>query len=389
MKKFFCLCIIISICFINTIAFSEDDTDNLTNISNQYFHNIININDINDIVGGVIVNKTEKKCADIEYADLKKWLNVYWNFNYEIVLAPLSAFDIEENYIKFWTKNKDKAFVVYSNGGIIAGKYGDFYELNGSTKQNYVWYLPVISNSRNALNTADMTLQYTYFMQCEGITYKGYKQRKFVLTDDTEIPQNNLLITDNASGWAVPEIKKAAAYNLMIYDLQTKYPEPITRYEFCKLAYRLIATEFNPNSDSRMGVGLVIQNVLNERGITDTFANKFSDCDFAEVDALTSMGIIQGMGDGTFLPNSYITREQAAVILYRTAEFLGNKTIIYPQYEKLYDDEDKISYWAKSYVASMKAMNVMNGISEREFAPNQIYTVEQAIATMLRLYECS
>lgn len=69
MKKFFCLCIIISICFINTIAFSEDDTDNLTNISNQYFHNIININDINDIVGGVIVNKTEKKCADIEYAD--------------------------------------------------------------------------------------------------------------------------------------------------------------------------------------------------------------------------------------------------------------------------------------------------------------------------------
>ena len=234
-----------------------------------------------------------------------------------------------------------------------------------------------------------MTLQYTYFMQCEEITYKGYKQRKYNSADDREIPQNNLLITDNASGWAVPEIEKAAAYNIMIYDLQTKYPEPITRYEFCKLAYRLIAAEFSPSLDSRMGVGLVIQKVLNERGITDTVVNKFSDCDFAEVDALTSMGIIQGMDDGTFLPNSYITREQAAAILCRTAEFLGNKTIINPQYEKIYDDEDKISYWAKSSVASMKAMNVMNGISEREFAPNQIYTVEQAIATMLRLYECS
>ena len=389
MKKIFCFSIIISICLFNTISFSEDDTNNLTNISNQYFHNVININDIDDIAGGVIVNNKDKKCADIEYDDLKKWLNVYWNFNYELVTAPLSAFDIEGNYIKFWTKNKDKSFIVYSNGGIIAGKYGDFYEFNGSKKQNYVWYLPVISNSRNALNTADMTLQYTYFMQCEEITYKGYKQRKFNSADDREIPQNNLLITDNASGWAVPEIEKAAAYNIMIYDLQTKYPEAITRYEFCKLAYRLIAAEFSPNLDSRMGVGLVIQKVLNERGITDTVVNKFSDCDFAEVDALTSMGIIQGMDDGTFLPNSYITREQAATILCRTAEFLGNKTIINPQYEKIYDDEDKISYWAKSSVASMKAMNVMNGISEREFAPNQIYTVEQAIATMLRLYECS
>ena len=36
----------------------------------------------------------------------------------------------------------------------------------------------------------------------------------------------------------------------------------------------------------------------------------------------------------------------------------------------------------------MKAMNIMKGISEREFAPKGTYTVEQAIATMVRLYEC-
>ena len=137
-----------------------------------------------------------------------------------------------------------------------------------------------------------------------------------------------------------------------------------------------------------MGVGLVMQDVLNERGISDVGVGKFSDCDFSEVAALTSIGIINGMGDGTFCPDSCITREQAAAILCRTAEFLGNKTIIRPQYEKMFDDENCISNWAKSSVASMKAMGIMEGISEKEFAPAQTYTVEQAIATMVRLYEC-
>ena len=83
-----------------------------------------------------------------------------------------------------------------------------------------------------------------------------------------------------------------------------------------------------------------------------------------------------------------ITREQAATFLYRTAEFLGNKTIKKTDINKLYDDETAISNWAKDYVACMNAMGIMKGVSERKFAPLDAYSVEQAIATMLRLYEC-
>ena len=36
----------------------------------------------------------------------------------------------------------------------------------------------------------------------------------------------------------------------------------------------------------------------------------------------------------------------------------------------------------------MNAMGIMNGVSETEFSPKGNYTVEQAIATMVRLYEC-
>ena len=79
--------------------------------------------------------------------------------------------------------------------------------------------------------------------------------------------------------------------------------------------------------------------------------------------------------------------EKAAAILYRTAEFLGNKTIP-TNNEMSYADETEISDWAKSSVACINAMGIMNGVSETDFLPKGNYTVEQAIATMVRLYEC-
>lgn len=352
------------------------------------FQNVIGVDDINEITSGVIVNNTEKKCADIDYDDLMEWLKVYWDFNYERVIAPLSAFDISGNYVKFWNEDKSKSYIVYSNGGIISGKYGEPYESHGEIKQNYIWYLPVISNSRGALSGADMTLNYTYFREIQEVEYKGENQREYTQNDDIKIPKDNLLNLNGASEWAVPEIEKAAACNLMIYELSDKYVQPITRLEFCQLIYRLIATEFNPNADSRQGIGMAMENAVLERGISIGNENKFIDCLNSRVNTLVSMGIIQGVGDNMFAPDEYITREQAATILNRTAEFLGNKTIINSNNNKIYEDEENISDWAISAVARMKGMNIMEGISEKEFAPKQTYTVEQAIATMLRLYEC-
>lgn len=354
----------------------------------QPFHNAIGVDDINEIKYGVIVDNTEKKCADIEYNDLREWLDAYWNFNYERVIAPLAAYELSGNYVKFWNEDKGKSYIVYSNGGIIAGKYGEPYESHGEVKQNYVWYLPVMSNSRGALNSANMKLNFTYFREIDEVEFKGYRQREFTPNDDIEILQDNLLYTDTASDWAKSEIDKAAACNLMIYDLFEEYTKPISRLDFCILAYRLIATEFSPYTDSRIGISLTMEQVLSEKQVTISTTNDFSDCSDGSVKTLTAMGIINGMGDGTFAPDEFITREQAATILYRMAEFLGNKTI--PTATKIsYTDENEISDWAKSSVACMNAMGIMNGVSKKEFAPKQTYTVEQAIATMLRLYECN
>ena len=353
----------------------------------QPFHNVLGLNGVEEIESGVIV-RADGKCADIDPLDLKAWLNVYWGFApFDRVIAPYDSYTYRESYIKLWTKDKTKAFIVYPNGGVIVGSYGTPCDSHGETKKNYIWYLPYIGNGRNALYTADTKLSRKYII--EGTDEFIGKLRDVTPADKEVIPENNLLITDGASSWAKPEIEKAAACNLLPYELTDKYKKNITRQQFCNLIYRLIATEFYPYSDSRMGEWSAIDNIINERQLRQK-VNSVSFTDFQDdkIKFLSGAGIILGMGDGTFAPNSSITREQAATILSRTAEFLGNKKIIPAGYDKMYDDEEFISEWAKSSIGSMKAMNIMKGVSETEFDPQGSYTVEQAIATMVRLYEC-
>lgn len=353
----------------------------------QPFHNVLGLNDIEEIESGVIV-RNDGKCSDIEPEDLKNWLKVYWNFApFDRVIGPYDTDVYREYYIKLWTKDKTKSFIVYPNSGVIVGRYGEACESHGEIKQNYVWYLPYIGNAKNALYTADTELTMKYITE-QSDTFIG-KLRDVSETEAEVLPNKNLLVTDGASDWSKPEIEKAAACNLLPYELTNKYQQNITRKEFCDLIYRLIATQIYPDSDSRTGQSSAIYDVISEREIRDKVnAVSFSDCEDDKIKFLSGADIIYGMGDGKFFPDEFITREQAATILYRTAEFLKNKTIIKPNYDKMYDDENAISDWAKTSVASMKAMNIMEGVSENEFSPKGAYTVEQAIATMLRLYEC-
>lgn len=340
----------------------------------EYFYKVIGQEQKEDIAYATIVY-ADNKAADISDEDLKSFIDAFWNFSYERVIAPNTG---DNYYIKLWNKEKTKDYVIYPNSGIIVGSYGDPCESHGETKENYVWYLPVMGNGRNALYNAQQTLWHNY----------KDKTRDITDADKLSIPTKNILPIDDASDWAKPEIQKAAACNLLPYELTDKYQSNITRKEFCNLIYRLVATEFSPDSDSRMGELSAIDSVIYERQLTDKVNSVvFSDCEDDKIKFLSGAGIIYGMGDGMFAPDESITREQASTILYRTAEFLGNKTL--PTALKIsYEDENDISDWAKSSVACINAMGIMTGVSEKVFAPKQTYTVEQAIATMLRLYEC-
>ena len=369
----------------HTVSIDFERTD--TQPEGQPFHSVLGINDIEEIGSAVIV-RNDGKCADIASEDLQKWLNTYWNFApFDRVVGPYDSSVYREFYIKLWTKDKTKSFIVYPDSGVVVGGYGEPCESHGETKKNYIWYLPYIGNARNALNTANNELVMKYIVE-QSKEFAGVLRD--ATDDDKEVlPDNNLLITDGASDWSKSEIQKAAACNLLPYELADKYQKSITRKEFCYLIYRLIATEFSPYSDSRMGESSAIDDLRYERHLSDDENSVyFSDCDDFKVKFLSDAGIINGMGDGTFLPDASLTREQAATILYRTAEFLKNKTITGPHDVIYYYDEANISDWAIEAVKIMKDMGIMKGVSESGFAPKGTYTVEQAIATILRLYEC-
>ena len=86
-----------------------------------------------------------------------------------------------------------------------------------------------MSNSRSALNSANMKLNFTYLREIQEVEYKGEKQREFTTEDESSFPEMNLLNISNASDWAKHEVQKATACNITINDLSGNYTDNITR----------------------------------------------------------------------------------------------------------------------------------------------------------------
>ncbi len=51
-----------------------------------------------------------------------------------------------------------------------------------------------------------------------------------------------------------------------------------------------------------------------------------------------------------------------------------------------YDDISKVSKWASNSVQVISNLGVMEGVGDNKFVPKDTYTAEQAIATIMRLY---
>ncbi|MCH5188451.1 MAG: S-layer homology domain-containing protein, partial [Oscillospiraceae bacterium] len=83
--------------------------------------------------------------------------------------------------------------------------------------------------------------------------------------------------------------------------------------------------------------------------------------------------------------NDYLTREEAATIIIR----MINKVMPMPATEMWfeYDDIDEISEWASDSIQTISNLGFMNGVGNNKFAPKDTYTTEQAIATLVRVYE--
>ena len=175
--------------------------------------------------------------------------------------------------------------------------------------------------------------------------------------------------------WARDSIKEAAKNSLLPYRLTNKYSSNISREEFCILVGQFITvTSGYQNLDAY---------IQDKKGAY--LRNNFSDCEGKDsaIDALYALGIVNGRGDDIFDPDGTLSREEAAKMMASAAEQF---VFINTNKELTYADRYDISQWAHYSVQWVTDKGIMNGMENNCFNPGAYYTVEQAIATVSRLF---
>lgn len=99
-------------------------------------------------------------------------------------------------------------------------------------------------------------------------------------------------------------------------------------------------------------------------------------------------GILSGYGDNNYKPEQYCTREEMAVLIAKSFEWLGNDvTSVDQSINNKYSDVANISWWSAPYVAYLTDKGIMNGNTDGTLLPkNYINRAEMAVM-MSKVYD--
>ena len=96
-------------------------------------------------------------------------------------------------------------------------------------------------------------------------------------------------------------------------------------------------------------------------------------------------GAVSGMGEGKFAPNAPITRQQLCVMINALASKHYGKTMI--NAARLFDDDVMIASWAKDSVYSCRTAGIVSGMTGNVFSPLSDVTRAQAAVMFSALYD--
>lgn len=123
---------------------------------------------------------------------------------------------------------------------------------------------------------------------------------------------------------------------------------------------------------------------------TDIFQDVSKDAWYQNsVYAAYSAGIISGMSEHTFVPDAPITREQMALTMVNAYLHATGKKLedLVTTQEVKYADEGTISTWARSYVRIASALGLLSGTTGGQFAPADNASRAQAAVVIYRLLD--
>lgn len=201
-----------------------------------------------------------------------------------------------------------------------------------------------------------------------GIKNAEYSET-YTKPDTPEKINKNIFDDIDDVGWAVEAIIELAQKGIILgKGDRLFYPnDNITREEFVKI----IVKTFFENAE-----------------VSDKSFDDVSDGEwYAEfVKKACGEGIINGIGENIFGTGMNITREDMAVIAYRTALKSGKLKEGERTSGFIFADDEQISDYAKTAVYALCDAGIINGVSEDEFAAKDYLTRAQAAKIIYGIY---
>ncbi|MBM6828569.1 S-layer homology domain-containing protein [Anaerotignum lactatifermentans] len=174
-------------------------------------------------------------------------------------------------------------------------------------------------------------------------------------------------VSTNAQSWARPMVEKAYENGIATETLLQKATSPITRAEFCQSA-------------------MALYEQITGKAAVPSGTSTFTDCSDPDVLAASELKIISGMGDGTFRPDSPLTREQLCIILSRLLNACG-----IPLEEqgdsRTFTDISGLKETSQNYIHQISAAGFMSGYTDGTFLPHNSLRVQEALVVLVNVME--
>lgn len=167
-----------------------------------------------------------------------------------------------------------------------------------------------------------------------------------------------------ASSWAIEELDKAMEYGFITQRISSNMRDIITREEFSEMMVSFY--------ESRTGTEVQYGGF------------PFADTDNIKIAKAASLGIITGYEDGSFKPDNPISRQDIALIIFRTLK------LMIPDMDRSYQSRDtgeQIQPYAYDAVMFLVHHGIMKGDTKGMLNPLDHTTREQAALLTIRAYE--
>lgn len=191
-------------------------------------------------------------------------------------------------------------------------------------------------------------------------------------TDIPQTPQNPLVelpFSDVTAHWAKEYIHKLYEKGIVSGLSNNSFApdKSVTRAEFAKLIVTACGIDTSQNSSA-------------------VFSDVGSDSWYAPyVNAAYRNSFVSGYEDGSFNPDSFITREEMAKMLCAAADYLNLQSEANDDID--FSDSNQISVWAHLYVRKAYNLGIFKGNENNCFNPLQNTTRAESAAVICRLLE--